>query len=386
MSSTRRVYLDNNATTMVAPEAVDAMLPYFREHYGNPSSPHGFARKPAMAVSQAREQVAALLGAPADRVVFTSGGTESNAQALLGSLPALASRNEIILSAVEHASVWAWRQRLTEMGYTVHVIPVDCHGALDVDVFSQQLSKRTALVSVMMANNENGVIYPVKKITERAHAVGAVVHTDAVQAVGKIPVNLTALGVDYASICGHKFHAVKGVGALYVRDVSQFRPLFPGGEQEFGRRPGTESVASIVSFGVASELAQRWLVERGQDDLSVRRDTFESWAAENMPDIEILGKSQSRLPNTTQMVIRGVETEPLLALLDMAGVACSSGSACASGAHEASHVLLAMGYTDEKDAVVRVSSSRYTSNEDYFALQNVLKSSVDQLRVVVAPG
>lgn len=378
-----QIYFDNNATTRVAPEVLEAMMPYFREEYGNPSSPHGFARKPAMAVAAARDSVARMLGAQADQIVFTSGGTESNAMALWGFLAPGSPRNEVIVSAVEHASVWAWRDRLGAAGYIVRVVPVNRSGALELDTLAGMLCERTALVSVMLANNETGVVYPLKRIAEMAHAVGVRVHTDAVQAVGKIPLNLASCGVDSAAICGHKYHASKGIGALYLRDPSGFAPLWVGGEQEFGRRPGTESVPLVAGLGVASECAEAWLIAGGADKTATARDAFEMWLGGAVPDIVVLGKSEARLPNTSFLLIRGVETEPLLALLDMGGVACSSGSACASGAHEMSHVVRAMGWADEAAAVVRISASRYTEPRDYERLREVLPAAVARLRGAV---
>jgi cysteine desulfurase len=378
------IYFDNNATTRVAPEVVEAMLPYFREEYGNPSSPHGFARQPALAVSAARDSVARLIGARADQVVFTSGGTESNVMASWGWLSPSSPRNEVVVSAVEHASVWAWRDRLAAAGYTVRVVPVNRAGALDLEAFGGMISERIALVSVMLANNETGVIYPLKRITEMAHAVGAKVHTDAVQAVGKIPLNLTSLGVDSAALCGHKYHASKGIGALYLRDTSGFAPLWVGGEQEFGRRPGTEPVALVAGLGCASNLAEAWLIARGADAMANARDALEAWMADAISDVVVLGKTEARLPNTSMVLIRGVETEPLLALLDMEGIACSSGSACASGAHEVSHVVRAMGWADEAAAVLRISASRYTQPGDYDRLREVLPTAIARLRGTVS--
>lgn len=377
------IYLDNNATTRPATEVVEAMLPYIRDEYGNPSSPYSMARTAALAVDHARHQVSQILGVEQNKIVFTSGGTESNAMAILGSLPALKPRDEVILSSVEHASVRAWSERLSGMGYTVRTIPVDREGQLDLDAYSSMLSSRTALVSVMAANNETGIMYPIKKITAMAHSVGARMHTDIVQAVGKIPVQLADYGIDYAAVCGHKYHAVKGIGCLYIREPSGFEPRFLGGEQEFGRRPGTEPVASIVALGAASEIASAWLHGEGPAHMTAMRDAFELRVESLVPGIRIVGQSQPRLPNTSMLLIDGVDTEPLLALLDMEGLACSSGSACASGAHEPSLVLAAMGLVPPppaKQAVLRVSSSRYTREQDYAKLADVLPGLIAHLK------
>lgn len=374
------VYLDNNATTPLTPDVLEATLPYLKDSFGNPSSPYELGRSAALAVDNARRQTARLIGVDPDRIIFTSGGTESNALALLGSLPGLKPRNEVILSAVEHASLWAWRERLAGMGYTVHVAPVDALGDLDLVALSDLLNDRTALITVMVANNETGIIYPIKKVVELAHAVGAKVHTDAVQAVGKVPINLYEIGVDYASVCGHKYHGNKGIGCLYIRDPDGFSPMLYGGEQEFGRRPGTEPVSSIVSLGAASATAIEWQRGRGPGELVSMRDDFESRLEAVVKDIVVVGRGQPRLPNTSLLLIPGIETEPLLALLDMEGIACSSGSACASGAHEPSHVLKAMQLASDGVAVLRVSSSRLTKRGDYNRLLEILPGLIQRLR------
>lgn len=373
-------YFDNNATTALAPEALAAMEPYFRAEFGNPSSPHAAARRPALAVAAARAAVATLVGVPADTVIFTSGGTESNAQAVWGWLRPGQARDEVVLSAVEHASVWAWRERLAAAGFTVRVAPVGRSGALDLEALAGMLGPRTALVSVMLANNETGVVYPVAEIAALAHAAGARMHTDVAQAVGRMPVDLDALGVDAASGCAHKLHGPKGVGFLYLRDAEGWQPGWVGGGQEFGRRPGTEPVPLVAGYGAAAEAAGVWLAGGGVAAMAARRDAFEVWAAEAVPGLEVIGRDQPRLPNTSLLWIPGVETEVLLAALDMAGIACSSGSACASGAHEPSHVLAAMGWSDAAAAVVRISRSRFTTDEDDRRLRDALARETARLR------
>lgn len=374
------IYFDHNATTPVAPAVVEAMWPFLHREFGNPSSPHRFARKPAMAVAKAREQVAYLCGAPAPRhIVFTSGGTESNALALHAALAERKGRDHILISAVEHVSVLGWRSRWEAQGYTVQVIPVDGSGRLDLSVMANALSDRTALVSVMLANNESGHLYPVAELAAMAHRVGALIHTDASQAIGKIPVDLTALGVDYAAGCGHKYNAIKGIGFLYCAEPSSMSPFMVGGEQEMGVRPGTESVPGIVALGAASELARGWLASTAPIAMARRREAFENWVTTSLAGTEIVGRNEPRLPNTTLLLVEGVETEPLLALLDLDGIACSSGSACASGAHEPSHVLAALGKADGR-AVVRVSAGRDTTDADYQRLQIVMSDSISRLR------
>lgn len=374
------LYFDNNATTAVSPPVLEATLPYLQTHFGNPSSPHGFSRAPALAIAHARLQLANLLQVPESTIYFTSGGTESNAMALHAALAANPSRRDIIISAVEHASIWAWQREWARRGYQIHVIPLLPDGDVDLTAYARLLSTQTALVSVMLANNETGIVYPVQKMVEMAHQEKALFHTDAVQAVGKIPVDLSALRVDYASVCGHKFHAMKGIGCLYIRKTAGFSPMLLGGEQEAGIRPGTEPVAQIVSLGAAAASADAWLMERGYEGMEARRDEFEEWLIKTIPGVTILGKTRPRLPNTTHCLIDGIETEPLLALLDMSGIACSSGSACASGAHEPSHVLTAMGVSDRQAAVLRISASRFTAADEYEQLKNALSDAVKKLR------
>ncbi len=367
------VYFDNNATTRPAPEVVAAMLPFFQQDYGNPSSPHSGARAPALALDDARRRLARLIGAPDPaRLVFTSGGTESNAAALHAALAARPDRREVVFSAVEHASVIGWRQRLVARGYRVHRIPVHRDGSLDGETLDRVITDNTALVSVMLANNETGVIYPVQDVARRARAVGALVHTDAAQAVGKIPVNVNALGVDYATVCGHKFHAPKGVGALYIKTASGAEALMAGGGQEGGLRPGTEPVPLIAGLGVASALAGEWLAGDGGREMQDRRDAFEADLLARCPGAVIAGHQQLRLPNTSLVLLPGQETETLLARLDMAGICVSSGSACASGAHEPSHVLAAMGVDASRWGVVRISASRFNDLDEWPLLIDVL--------------
>ncbi len=372
-------YFDNNATTAVAAEAVAAMEPFFRTDFGNPSSPHILARRPALAVASARASVAELAGVKPDQLIFTSGGTESNALAVWGWLRPGGGRDEVVVSAVEHTSVLAWRERLAEAGYTMRVAPVSRSGALDLEALAGLIGPRTAWVSVMLANNETGVVYPVKKIAEWAHGAGARMHTDAAQALGRIPVNLAALGVDAASGCAHKMHGPKGVGFLYLREAEGWRPGLMGGGQEFGRRPGTEPVSLMAGFGAAADQAAAWLRARGEAAMAARRDAFEAWVTEAVPGVVVIGRGEPRLPNTSLLWLPGRETEVVLAALDMAGVACSSGSACAAGAHEPSHVLAAMGWAEEHGAVVRISAGRMTTDEDYAALRTALAEVLARL-------
>jgi len=370
------IYLDNNATTALDPLARAAMAPFLDSSYANPSSPYGFARAASRALALAREQVAGLLAADPARVVFTSGGTESNNMALHAARVARPERPRLVLSAVEHASVRVPARRWAEQGGRVSVIPVSREGALDLAALRAALDSDVALVSLMTANNETGVCYPVDDVCAWAHAVGAWFHTDAVQAAGKLSV---AVGrADFLSVCAHKMHGPKGSGALVVPAGSDAHPLVSGGEQEFGWRAGTENVAAVVGFGVAADIAKQ---SRAETELRLRawRDEVELRIRDALPDVWVVGAEQPRLPNTSLFIFGGVETESLLARLDLEGFCCSSGSACAAGAHEPSAVLRAQGW-DGAGAVVRVSSSRFTQRADLECLVDCLINSVKGLR------
>jgi cysteine desulfurase len=373
-------YFDHNATTPVDPEVVAAMVPFFTRHYANPSSPHSLARAPALAIDSARTAAARLVGVDPDQVTFTSGGTESAALAVASALAARPGRTGILFSAVEHAAVRGWSDRLSQRGYTVQEIPVTPNGAVDLDALRALLSDRIALVAVMLANNETGVIYPAAEVARLAHAQGALVVTDTVQAIGKIPVNLTDLAADYAFCSGHKINASKGLGFLFARDPRAVVPQLAGGDQEFGRRPGTEPVPLIAGLGEACRLAEGWLAGNGPAGQAARRDAFEAWVVEALAGVVVLGRDQPRLPNTSMLLVRGVEVEPLLARLDLEGIACSSGSACASGAHEPSHVIRAMGFRASDGAPLRISAGRTTTDDDYAALRSALAAALAALR------
>lgn len=380
MNGENTAYFDNNATTEPTRTVVEAIVPFLAGHYGNPSSPHHLARSPALAIAEARTSVARLCGAAPEQVVFTSGGTESNAMALLGWLASAGKRRRVVMSAVEHVSIWGWRSRLTDMGHEVRVIPCHRSGGLDLGAAEKMINEETALVAVMASNNENGVRFPVEEIGTWAKQAGARMHVDVSQSAGKVPLDLAGTGIDSASLCAHKFHGAKGVGALYLANREGFRPWMTGGGQEQGLRPGTEAVALLAGMGQAAKEAEAWLASGGPGRLGALRDQFESWLEAEVEGIEILGKNEPRLPNTTLLFCGGAETEPLLALLDMDGIACSSGSACASGAHEPSHVLRAMGVDPAGGAVVRITSSRLTHPEDYRRLREVLPGRLRELR------
>lgn len=380
----RPVYLDNNATTAVDPDVLAAMLPYFTDHFGNASSTHAFGSTVSAAVRDARRAVRDLLGAAADQeIIFTSGGTESDNTAILSALENTADRNEVVVSAVEHPALLtlcAWLER--HRGVPVKRIPVDAKGRLDIDTYRSALGPRTAIVSVMWANNETGTLFPVTELAELAHAAGALFHTDAVQAVGKLALDLKATPVDMLSLSAHKLHGPKGIGALYLRKGTPFQPLIRGGQQERARRGGTENVPAIIGLGRAAELAAG---NMAQELLRIGdlRDRLEQGILQRVPACEVTGDPAHRLANTANVVFDRAEAEPILAQLDKAGIAVSSGSACTSGSMEPSHVLRAMGvpFTAAHGAV-RFSFSRYNDGADVERVLDVLPAIVERARAV----
>ncbi|ACI51337.1 cysteine desulfurase NifS [Gluconacetobacter diazotrophicus PA1 5] len=376
------VYLDNNATTRVDPAAVSAMLPFFTEQFGNASSMHAFGAEVGGALHTARRQLQALLGAEFDHeIVYTAGGTESDNTAILSALETQAGRNEIVTSAVEHPAVLAlcaWLEKTR--GTRVHYIGVDARGRLDIDAYRRALSPRTAIASIMWANNETGTIFPVETLAAVAHEAGALFHTDAVQAVGKIPMNLRHSEIDMLSLSGHKLHAPKGIGALYVRRGVRLRPLIRGGHQERGRRAGTENVPGIIGLGVAAELARHHIDE---ENTRVRalRDRLEQGLLERIGNAWVTGDTENRLPNTANVAFEFIEGEAILLLMNKAGIAASSGSACTSGSLEPSHVLRAMHvpYTAAHGAI-RFSFSRENTDADVDRVLDVMPGIIAKLR------
>lgn len=376
------VYLDNNATTRVDPRVVDAMLPYFTEQFGNASSIHAFGADVGAAIKGARRQLQALLGAEFDHeIVYTGCGTEADNTALLSALETQAGRNEIVTTCVEHPAILAlcaWLEK--SRGVKVHYIGVDSRGRLDMDAYRKALGPRTAIASVMWANNETGNLFPVETLAELAHEAGALFHTDAVQAVGKVPMDLKSSEIDMLSLSGHKFHAPKGIGALYVRRGVRLRPMIRGGHQERGRRAGTENVPSIIGMGVAAELAMRHLDEENTR-VKALRDRLEKGLIQRISHAMITGDEDNRLPNTSNIAFEYIEGEGILLLLNKAGIAASSGSACTSGSLEPSHVLRAMKvpYTAAHGAI-RFSFSRENTAEDVDRVLEVMPGIVETLR------
>jgi cysteine desulfurase len=376
------IYLDNNATTRVAPEVFEAMRPYLVTLYGNPFSMHRFGGQLAAALNTAREQVAALLGARPEEIVFTSCGTESDAAAVWSALRAQPDKRHIVTTRVEHPAVLSLCTWLQTQNYSVTFLPVDEKGRVSLDALESALQRDTALVSMMYANNESGVIFPVAEAAAMVGARGIPFHTDAVQAVGKISINLADLPVEYLALSGHKLHAPKGVGALYVRRGVKFRPFLMGGHQEHGRRAGTENVAAIVALGKAAELAAAHMDE---DATRIRalRDRLEAGLLSAVPDAVVNGDCERRLPNTLNIAFKHIEGEAVLLLLDRMGVCASSGSACTSRSLEPSHVLRAMGVPfTHVHGSVRFSLSRYTTQEEIGYVLRELPPAAARLRAM----
>jgi cysteine desulfurase len=377
----RDIYLDNNATTKVDPQVVDVMLPYFTEQFGNPSSIHRFADGVAKGIKNARQQIQALLGCEHDsEIIFTSCGTESDSTAILSAIKAQPFKKEIITTAVEHPAILNLCEYLEKEGYTIHRLPVDKCGRLNLEAYKAMLSDKVAIVSVMWANNETGTIFPVVEMAEMANAAGVMFHTDAVQAVGKIPMNLKDTKIDMLSLSGHKLHAPKGIGVLYLKRGTRYRPLLRGGHQERGRRAGTENTASIVGLGKACELALQYM-EHENTHVKAMRDRLERGIVEQIPHCFITGDLNNRLPNTTDIAFEYIEGEAILMLLNKAGIAASSGSACTSGSLEPSHVMRAMGipYT-AAHGTIRFSFSRYNSMADVDQVLKVMPDIAAALR------
>jgi cysteine desulfurase len=379
----RVIYLDNNATTRTAPEAVAAMLPYFSEYYGNASSIHKFGGRLAKVVEEGRAKVAAFLGADPSEIIFTSCGTEGDNAAILSALDVCpVRRRKIVISTVEHPAILNLGKDLERRGYTVVKIPVDSLGRLDMDRAREMIDEETAVVSVMWANNETGNLYPVEALAELAHRAGALFHTDAVQAAGKIPFKLRDMNIDMLSVSGHKFHAPKGIGALYVRRGVRFRPFVVGGHQERGRRAGTENVPYIVGMGVAAELAMANF-ETENNYVRKLRDDLHNRLIAAIPSVRVNGDVEHRLPNTTNLSFEYIEGESILMHMDIHGICASSGSACTTGSLEPSHVMRAMGvpYTAAHGAI-RFSFSRYNTQEDVDTVVEVLPGIIEKIRAI----
>ncbi len=375
-------YFDSNATTRLAPEAMEAMLPYLGERFGNPSAFCRFGRALLDPMENARIEIAHLLGADASEIIFTSCGTESSNMAIKGAVRLRPGRSRIIASAVEHPAVLEPLSFLEEDGVEVSTVPVDGEGMLDLSALESLLDEDVALVTVMMANNETGVIYPMKEVSELAHDVGALFHTDAVQAVGKIPVDVREMNADMLSISAHKLHGPKGMGAIYIRGDIELPPLIHGGHHECGLRAGTYNVPGIVGMGKAVELAAREMEQQGRR-LTAMRHRVEEMILQRCLGSSILAMGSPRLPNTVCAVFEGVESEAVLTMLDMAGICASSGSACSTGQAGPSHVFKAMGLSDAMaNSAVRISFDRYTTEGDEKLLYTRLPEIIEKLRSI----
>ncbi len=376
------IYLDNNATTQVAPEVFDAMRPFYGMQFGNPSSMHTCGGVVAKMVNAAREQLAGLIGAEPTEIVFTSGGTESDNFAIRGILDANPEKKHVVTTRVEHPGVLSLCRWLKRSGYEVTELDVDGDGNLDMESYRASLKPDTAVVSVMWANNETGVIFPVEEMARIARAQSIVFHTDAVQAVGKIPVNLAETSIDLLSLSGHKLHGPKGIGALYIRKGTRIRPLIHGGHQERGRRPGTENVPGIVGLGKAAELAAAH-IEEENTRVSAMRDTLEKKLTSSIPRTKTNGSRDNRLPNTTNISFEYIEGEAILLRMNELRIAASSGSACTSGSLEPSHVLRAMGIPFTMiHGSVRFSFSRYNTEDQVETVCTEFPKIVQQLREI----
>ena len=374
------IYLDNNATTRVAPEVLEDMLPYLADLYGNPSSMHTFGGQLYRKIEDARGKVAALINAEADEIIFTSCGTESDNTAIMSAMESQPRKRHIVTSRVEHPAVLNFCQHLGRKGHRVTFLPVDRQGQMDMDSVLRILDEDVAVVSIMYANNETGVIFPIERLCEILKERGILFHTDAVQAAGKIPLDVKKVPVDMLTISGHKLHAAKGVGVLFIRKGTRFHPYVIGGHQERGRRAGTENVASIIGLGRAAELAHRQMHEEFSY-LSGLRDRLENGLLNFCPDTRVNGDRHSRLPNTLNISFEYVEGEAILLRLNEYGICASSGSACTSGSLEPSHVLRAMGvpYTAVHGSI-RFSLSRYTTEEDIDFVLEVMPGIIRELR------
>ena len=374
------IYVDNNATTRIAPAVLDAMMPFYTESYGNPSSMHAFGGNVARSVNKAREQAAAIINASPEEIIFTSCGTESDSTAIWATISSIPDKKHIITSRVEHPAVKNLYEHLAKKGYKVTFVPVDRQGNLDLDFFYDRLTDDTALISIMWANNETGVIFPIDEIARAAKDRGIVLHTDAVQAVGKIPVDVQKTSVDLLSFSGHKIHAPKGVGALYVRKGTKFTPFLIGGHQEKGRRGGTENVASIVGIGKASMLAAD-LPKTSMLEVARLRDRLETGLVNHVQNAMINGDTTSRLPNTTNISFEYIEGESILLMMNELNICASSGSACTSGSLEPSHVLRAMGIPfTAAHGSIRFSLSHYNTEEEMDFIIEKMPPIIDRLR------
>ncbi len=381
--SEKVIYMDNNATTMVAPEVLESMMPYFSKLYGNPSSMHTFGGQVEKTIRNAREQVAAIINADADEIIFTSCGTESDSTAILAALQAQPEKRHIVTTRVEHPAVknlCRSLDSLTGHKHRITELPVESDGTIDLERYENSLTDETAIVSVMWANNETGVVFPIGEMAKIAKSRGILFHTDAVQAVGKIPIDVGQVPVDFLSISGHKLHAPKGVGVLYVRKRTPFVPFLIGGHQEHGRRGGTENVSSVIGLGKACEIARRHITKENTT-VKALRDKLENGLLAKIPNSILNGHKTERLPNTSNVSFEYVEGEAILLHMDRFGICASSGSACTSGSLEPSHVLRAMGVPfTAAHGSIRFSLSVYNTEDEVDFVLDKMPGIIANLR------
>jgi len=378
----RVIYLDNNATTRVAPEVVETMLPYFSDLYGNASSMHSFGGQLGKPLARAREQMAELIGARPEELVYTSCGTESDATAVMAALQSQPEKRHLVTTKVEHPAIMALYQHLETQGYDVTYLGVDEQGRMDLEELAASLRRDTAIVSIMFANNETGTLFPIRKIADIVKERGILLHTDAVQAVGKEAIDLSELPVDYLSLSGHKLHAPKGIGVLYVRRGARFRPFLRGGHQERNRRAGTENVPYIIGLGKAAEMAREHM-DADNSLMRSLRDRLEQGLTESIHDTRINGDVEHRLPGTTNISFQFVEGEAILLHMDREGICASSGSACTSGSLDPSHVLRAMNVPFSfAHGSIRFSLSRYTTEQDIDDTLRIMPPIIAGLRAI----
>ena len=374
------IYFDNNATTSLDPDVLEAMLPFLRENYGNPSSAYSFGKRVAQAVHHAREQLADLLGCEPSELIFTSCGTESDNSAIQSAIQLDPDRRHLVTSKVEHSAIVNHAETLARRGYEVTWLSVNPDGLIDLRELENAIRPDTAIVSLIWANNETGVLFPIEEAAAICRAKGTLFHTDAVQAVGKIPIDLRKSSIQFLSLSGHKLHAPKGVGALYVNRRTRFNPYLIGGGQESKKRGGTENTASIVGLGVAAELAGVHLSEENAE-VRALRDAFEEGILNRIPNVQVNGHRTLRLPNTSNLAIEGIDSEGMLMLLDQKGICCAAGSACTAGSLEPSHVLRAMGCsTDRARGSLRFSFSRLNTPDEVRQALEIIPRLVEKLR------
>ena len=382
--NTEIIYLDNNSSTRIDPAVLEEMMPFLTTQYGNPSGSHRFGSKVKEATNLAHERLAALLGCEPNEVVFTSGGTESDNTAIHSALQMSPERRHLVTTSVEHNAVLNYCEAVGRRGCEVTVVEVDERGHLDLGELERAIRPDTACVSVMWANNETGVIFPLPEIADLCRSKGVFFHTDAVQAVGKMPINLSGLPIHFLSLSGHKLHAPKGVGALYVNRKARFQPMLVGGPQEGGRRAGTDNVPSIVGLGKAAELALE-TIEEENTRVRALRDRFESTLLGMLEDVQVNGDPAARLPNTSNLAFTGVDAQAILMKLDQEGICCSLGSSCTTGAVQPSHVLRALHFSNERArSSLRFSFGRYNTEAELDRVLEILPGIVRKLRSLSA--